>query len=243
MIQFSITAFQQVQMGSKEHLLPLILTLIFGIFLILYSNKNLSEKSQHLVFMLLGFIVSGFVITNQILKIMEGYDIHEDLPLFLCGLMGLIIPVFTITRKYWMFEILSFWILTGTMQSIITPDIADGFPKFNFIRYWVLHLGLILIVFYAFYVFKMRPTFKSIFKSFGALQIYVVSMFIVNYLLGANYFYLNNKPDAATLLDLLGDWPIYLLVTELIILPYFFLIYGFFNFKWKPILQKVGLHP
>ena len=193
--------------------------------------------------MFLGFLVSGFVIVNQVLKFLKGYDFKEDLPLFLCGLMGLIIPVFTITRKYWMFEILSFWILTGTMQSVITPDIAEEFPKFNFIRYWVLHLGLILIVFYAFYVFKMKPTVRSLWKSFGALQIYVVLMFLINFILGANYFYLNKKPEAATLLDLFGDWPLYLLVTELIILPYFFLIYFLFNWMWKPISQTTVPNP
>ncbi len=225
-----------------EHLVPLALTFAFGFFLIQYSNKKLSDRNRNLVFMCLGFLVSGFVVTDQIMKFLNGYDINEDLPLFLCGLMGLIIPVFTITRKYWMFEILSFWILTGTLQSIITPDINTEFPTFNFIRYWVLHLGLILIVFYAFYVFKMNPTLKSLWKSFGALQIYVASMFLINYILGSNYFYLNKKPEVPTLLDLFGDWPIYLLVTELIILPYFFLIYVFFNFRWKPILRKVGIN-
>ena len=225
-----------------EHLVPLTLTFTFGLLLIRYSNKTFSEKNKHIVFNGLGFLISGFVIIDQIMKFLNGYDINEDLPLFLCGLMGLIIPVFTITRKYWMFEILSFWILTGTLQSVITPDINTEFPNFNFIRYWVLHLGLILIVFYAFYVFKMKPTLKSLWKSFGALQIYVALMFMTNYILGSNYFYLNEKPEATTLLDLFGDWPLYLLVTELIILPYFFLIYGFFNFRWKPILRKVGIN-
>ena len=137
-----------------------------------------------------------------------------------------------------MYEILMFWVLAGTIQAVVTPDVADGFPTFNFIRYWVVHLGLILIMFYATYVLNMRPTFKSVFKSFGALQIYVVSMFTINYLLGSNYFYLNRKPEAATLLDLFGDWPVYLLVTELVILPFFFMIYFAFRSRKKSILQR-----
>ena len=193
--------------------------------------------------MSLGFLVSGFVITNQILKFLKGYDLVEDLPLFLCALMGLIIPLFTVSRKYWMFEILLFWVFAGTLQAVITPDIDTGFPTFNFIRYWVLHAGLILIMFYAFFVFKMKPSLKSLWKSFGALQIYVVSMFLINYLLGSNYFYLNKKPDSATLLDLFGPWPVYLLVTELMILPFFFAIYFLFNIKRKPISQTTAPNP
>lgn len=221
-----------------EHLVPLSLAFAIGAYLIWYSNKKLSDRYRHLVFMCLGFLVSGFVVTHQIMKFIKGYDINEDLPLFLCGLMGLLIPFFTITRKYWMFEILIFWIFAGTLQAVITPDIDTGFPTFNFIRYWVLHAGLILIMFYAFFVFKMKPSLKSLWKSFGALQLYVVSMFTINYFLGSNYFYLNEKPKGATLLDLFGEWPMYLLVTELVILPFFFIIYFLFNLKRKPILQK-----
>ena len=193
--------------------------------------------------MFLGFLVSGFVVSNQILKFLKGYDINEDLPLFLCGLMGLIIPFFTVSRKYWMYEILVFWVFAGTLQAVITPDIDTGFPTFNFIRYWVLHSGLILIMFYAFFVFKMKPTLKSLWKSFGALQIYVISMFTINYFLGSNYFYLNEKPKGATLLDIFGPWPIYLLVTELMILPFFFAIYLLFNLRWKPISQTTAPNP
>lgn len=230
-------------MGSLEHLVPLSLAILLLTFLVWFSNNKLSEIQKHIVFKAMGFVVCGFVVVYQFIKIERGYNVAEDLPLFLCGLMGLIIPFFTMTRKYWMFEILVFWVLAGTIQSVITPDIDDGFPTYNFIRYWVVHLGLIMIMLYAFFVFKMKPTLRSVFKSFGALQIYVVSMFVINYLLGSNYFYLNRKPEAATLLDLFGDWPIYLLVTELIILPFFFLIYFLFNLKVKPISQKAGTNP
>ena len=226
-----------------EHLIPLATAFVIGAFLIKYSNRRLSDRKKQVVFMFLGFLVSGFVVSNQILKFLKGYDINEDLPLFLCGLMGLIIPFFTVSRKYWMYEILVFWVFAGTLQAVITPDIDTGFPTFNFIRYWVLHSGLILIMFYAFFVFKMKPTLKSLWKSFGALQIYVISMFTINYFLGSNYFYLNEKPKGATLLDIFGPWPIYLLVTELMILPFFFAIYFLFNLRWKPISQTTAPNP
>jgi len=71
----------------------------------------------------------------------------------------------------------------------------------------------------------MRPTFKSIFKSVLALQVYVVMMVAINALLEANYFYLNEKPKSASVLDYFGDWPYYIIVTQLILVPYFLVIY------------------
>jgi len=132
-----------------------------------------------------------------------------------------------------MFEILVFWIIGGTLQAVITPDISVGFPSFDFFRYWTVHLGLLVIIFYAIFVFKMKPTFKSIFKSFLALQVYVVIMILINYLLKANYFYLNEKPKSASLLDYFGEWPYYIIVAQLIVLPLFFLIYLPFYFSGK----------
>jgi hypothetical integral membrane protein (TIGR02206 family) len=71
----------------------------------------------------------------------------------------------------------------------------------------------------------MKPKLKSVFKSFVALQLYVALMMLVNNLLNANYFYLNEKPKSASLLDYFGEWPYYILVGQLIIIPLFLLIY------------------
>ena len=124
-----------------------------------------------------------------------------------------------------MYEILVFWIIAGTSQGVITPDILVGFPSFDYFRYWTVHLGLLTIIFYATFVFNMRPKLKSVFKSFFALQIYLTVMMLINYVLKANYFYLNEKPKSASVLDLFGEWPYYIMVAQLLLIPYFLTIY------------------
>jgi len=79
----------------------------------------------------------------------------------------------------------------------------------------------------------MRPTLKSVGKSFLGMQAYMLFMFVLNYFLGSNYFYTNRKPNVATLLDLFGDWPQYIFVVELLVVPYFLLIYMPFYFTRK----------
>lgn len=217
---------KRVLIGSLEHLLPIILAVVFTVFFITYSKKHFSDAQQKKALHFFAILVSLTVAFFHVYYISQGnYDIRTDLPLYLCSLLALIIPIFTYYRKYWMYEILLFWIIAGTTQGVITPDIAIGFPVFDYFRYWVVHLGLLVIICYATLVFSMRPRFKSIFKSFFSLQLYVVMMVLINYILGANYFYLNQKPESASVLDYLGDWPYYILVAQLIIVPYFLLIY------------------
>lgn len=222
---------QRVAFGSLEHWLPILIALILGVAIIYYAKKHPGLKIQSQLIHIIAIGVSLTVIGFHLHKLLfDDYDIQKDLPLYLCSLLAILIPLFTYYRKFWMYEILVFWIIAGTLQAVITPDIASGFPSFNFIRYWVVHLGLLMIISYATFVFKMMPTFRSVFKSFLALQLYFLAIMFINYLLNANYFYLNRKPQSASLLDYLGEWPLYIIVVQIILIPYFMLIYLPFYF-------------
>ncbi|MCF7569260.1 TIGR02206 family membrane protein [Sabulilitoribacter arenilitoris] len=222
----AIFLLKRVLIGSIEHIFPIIISILFCVLFIKYSKLKFSSKQQYKALHALGCLVSLTVIAFHLYKIsLEGYNITTDLPLYLCSLMALFIPVFTKYRKYWMFEILVFWILGGTVQGVVTPDIAVGFPSFDYFRFWAVHLGVLIIIFYAIFVFKMSPKLASVFKSYFALQAYVFLMILINYVLNANYFYLLEKPKSASLLDYFGDWPYYIIVVQIILIPYFLLIY------------------
>ena len=216
----------QVVHWTKEHLLPIVFAFLIGFVIIAVAKTKLNLKQKRLLFNILGCFVSLTVIVYHIyIAVTIDYDVSRDLPLFLCSFMALIIPLFTYFRKFWMYEILVFWIFAGTTQAIITPDISNAFPDLEYFRYWIVHLGLVVIILYAIIVFGMRPKFKSVFKSIIALQAYVIVVFLINILLGSNYSYLTKKPNAASILDYLGDWPFYIIITELFIIPYFLIIY------------------
>ncbi len=217
---------ERVQIGSIEHILPIISAFLFGYFLVKLSKNSLNTNQKQKTIHAFAILVSLTVIAYHVYKIaINNYNFKTDLPFYLCSFIAIIIPIFTYYRKYWMYEILVFWIIAGTLQGVITPDIAEGFPSFDYFRYWTVHLGLLIIIFYTTFVFKMRPNFKSVFKSFFVLQIYVVMMIFLNYLLDANYSYLNKKPESASVLDYLGEWPYYIISILLIIIPLFLLIY------------------
>ena len=226
LISLKYNTIDSLEIGSFQHIAPIVITLVLALALILFAKRKLDQAQQEQVFKGLGYFVSLTVLVYHINLIIKGnYNLSTDLPLFLCSFMALFIFVFTNSRKYWVFEILLFWIIAGTSQAVITPDISVGFPSFDYFRYWIAHLGLIVIIFYAIFVFKMQPTWKSVFKSFLALQVYMLVIFGINFLLDANYSYLNKKPNSASALDYLGDWPTYLLVVEVFLIPYFLIIY------------------
>lgn len=226
-------------MFGFQHIIAILFFALFGYTLIVWAKK-LSEKKQHQ----LGIVISIFLCASLVVWTLsriyiQGFDATEHLPLHLCNIISLLLPIFAVTRKKWMYEVLLFWIMAGTSQAIITPDLAHGFPHYDYLKYFVVHCGLVVFILYATIIYNMRPTVKSIFKSFLALQVYFVAMLLVNKLLGSNYFFISEKPPHGSLLDYLGDWPYYILVAELILFPYFFLIYLPFHLtRKKTISQK-----
>jgi hypothetical integral membrane protein (TIGR02206 family) len=219
----------RVLIGSFEHLLPIGVSLLFFFILIKYA-KRASQKTQIKLIQFVSLAISASVICYHIVQIVNGnYNFKEDLPLYLCSFLGLVIPFFTYFRKYWMFEILVFWIIAGTFQGVITPDIAEGFPSLDYFRYWMVHLGLLGVMAYAIFIFKMKPKLVSVFKSYAFLQLYLLLMLLLNFMIGANYMYLNRKPDSASVLDMLGEWPIYALKADAILFIVFLVIYTCFN--------------
>ena len=209
---------------SGQHILISAIVIVVGTILILWAKKQ-SEQIQFLTGNIIASSISLTVIFGSILNsYKQDFNYQDDLPLHLCSFLALVIPVLSYTRKYIYYEIFFFLILAGTLQSLITPS-DYNFLNFTFFRYWFVHSGLVLFMLYATFVYKMRPTIKSVFKSFIGMQFYMILMFLINYLLGSNYFYTNRKPDATTLLDVFGEWPQYIFVVELIVIPFFLLIY------------------
>jgi len=209
---------------TLQHLVVVLFCFLFGILLVKFSQKQ-SKKNQNLIGNLFAFSISITVIFGTFLNVLKGnFNYQENLPLHLCSFLALLIPILSYTRKLLYFEVFFFLILAGTLQSLITPS-EYNYLNYPFFRYWYVHAGLVIFMMYAVFVYKMKPTLKSVGKSFLGMQLYMVFMFLINYILGSNYFYTNRKPNATTLLDVFGDWPQYIFVVEIIVIPFFLLIY------------------
>ena len=223
-----------------DHLWGIAVSVLFIVIIPWISVKYLNRKSQNHLGIIIGYIVMLNYPVWVILEIIAGsFDMSLHLPVHLCRLSNLLIPLVMIKRHFLTFEILFFWGLSGSLQGAITPDISAGFPHFHYFRFWVGHNGIILALVYAVVVFKMRPTSYSIWKSFIALNIFLILAVIVNLVLDANYFWICGKPTTPTgehvpsILDFMGPWPWYILSAEFLALFHFVLAYLPFYFLKK----------
>ena len=120
----------------------------------------------------------------------------------------------------------------GGIQALATPDLGIyGFPHFRFFQTFISHGLIVTSAIYMTVVEGFRPTWKSLLRVAIWLNIYVVVVFFINNAIGSNYLMINGKPATPSLLDLLPDWPIYILYMEGIGVITFLLLYLPFAIK------------
>jgi hypothetical integral membrane protein (TIGR02206 family) len=125
-----------------------------------------------------------------------------------------------------------FWGLGGAIQALLTPNIGDyGFPHYRFFQFFVSHGLLIFASLYMTFVTGMRPTHGSIWKVWGLTNAYMVLIAGFNWLTGGNYLFICHKPETGSIMDVMGPWPWYILVLEIVAIISFYIYYLPFALK------------
>ena len=171
------------------------------------------------------FLCFTVVAWTAITLAFDRFNVDQSLPLSICNLFSLVAPFLFWTPNQRRFEIVYFFVLSGTLQAIITPDPEGGFPSYGFFKYWIVHCGLVIVVIHHLIAFKLFPRAKGILVTFMWLNIYILCLIPINLFLDANYFYLMRKPITPTLLDFFGPWPNYIFATEVLAIVVFAIMY------------------
>ena len=206
------------------------ITLLFIVFVI-FIAKRLDYKFQSTLARSLAILVAIEFVAVQGYYIYQGtWTPQDSLPFHLCRLMWFNAMIVLFTRHQVAFELSLFIGMIGGLHSLLTPEFTHGVDVILLIDYFLVHGGLIAIPLYCVFVLGMRPRKMAWLKAFVYLQILVVSVAIIDFLLGANYMYLAVKPNVENFF-LIGEWPYYIIGLELAILLHAFVVYLPFYFK------------
>ena len=143
---------------SMTHGIPVLILIIFAIFVILYGKSLPSRKKKKNILILLAFIPFIALMIQIIIVLVRGtFTIQADLPIHICRLLALTAPlVYWKEHKFWT-GIFYFWILVGTLNAVIAADIRHDFPHWNYLTYFVVHQGLIIPVSYTHLTLPTTP--------------------------------------------------------------------------------------
>ena len=134
------------------------------------------------------------------------------LPLHICDAALFATVIALVARSGFFFEIAWFWGLGGTLQGLLTPNLDAGFPEFDFLRFVILHGGIVASALFMALGLRMRPRRGAVLRLILATNVWLAFLAVVDLLLGANYGFLCQAPPRSPLFFL--PWPWYLLLLE-----------------------------
>ncbi|MBU3700374.1 MAG: TIGR02206 family membrane protein [Candidatus Kapabacteria bacterium] len=179
-----------MMMFSIEHVLMMVATILLCTVVPSIMRRN-PRRAELISYGLAGTLLVN-IFVYQAYRIGAGYwSITTDLPMHLCAWANIVTAAALITRRPALIEIAWCWVMTGSVNALITPQLDNSFPEIPFIYFVVGHTGLITAVCAAVFGLNIRPRPGAWLRVMAASQIYFVCAIAINHLTGSNYGFLD----------------------------------------------------
>jgi hypothetical integral membrane protein (TIGR02206 family) len=222
-IMFSVTGMQGFELFSTVHLVTLVLFLIACVALVYF--RNMLKKYQRIIKWTLFILLPACEISSHLWLILTNQWDVSDLPLHLCSLSTFLAMYLFLKKNNKVFYLLYFFGTLPPILAMVTPEMIYTFPHFRFIEYFLHHSVIPLAALYFILFEGYRVPRKAILFSYVTVNIIAVPIFILNQLLGTNFFYLASPTEAKTILTFFGTGIMYYINLQIAALIVLFITY------------------
>lgn len=159
-------------------------------------------------------------------------------PLQLCDLSWMLAVGALWTRNERAGQLLYYWGIVLASQAVFTPDLAQPFPDPRYVMFWGMHFLTVWAAFFLTFGLGIRPSWAGFRFAVAVTLGWLVTVMTINALAGTNYGYLNRKPPVASLLDLFGPWPAYVVVEIVLVAG----IWALMTWPWVRSSRETDAH-
>lgn len=195
---------------TLPHFLPIILMIVVILLIYFFREKIRNCKHESVIRMVIAFclIISEMSYYWRLIAFPSlNPNPIDHLPITVCGWAAILGSYMIVSKSQNMFDIIYFWLLSGTVFALLTPTVISytGPTRFRYYQFWVEHTFGYIATFYMIFVHGFRPNKKSIVKSYIALFVLAIVAFVTNTMLGpgANYLFLAAPESTPSVLDIL----------------------------------------
>ncbi|HET8540403.1 MAG TPA: TIGR02206 family membrane protein [Anaeromyxobacter sp.] len=138
----------------------------------------------------------------------------HGLPLDLCDVLLWLTVWALAAPRPWTLDVVYYLGLAGSGMALLTPDPGAALGTYEGAKFFLAHGGVVGAILFLVLAGRLRPRPGSWWRVFLWVNAYASVIALVDWRFGANYMYLREKPASASLLDVLGPWPWYVLAAE-----------------------------
>lgn len=215
---------QDLGIFGPIHIAILVATPLLALLLGWVARRS-APRARHIRLTLAWILVLNEVAT-QIYRYQKGWLRFPDLlPLQLSDLTLwlTIIALFTMWKP--LLDVVYYLGIAGAGNATITPELFEPITALSSIAFFVAHAGVVVATLFLVWSRLHRPRPGSPWRGFLLVNVWAALLGIFNAVYHTNYMFLCEKPAVASLLDYFGPWPVYLLVTELLAIVLFGLLW------------------
>jgi hypothetical integral membrane protein (TIGR02206 family) len=195
-----------------------------GAALLVWIGRRQTESQARRLGRILGALTAAIYASVLIYSLIPP-SVERSVPLRLTDLATVAAAYALWSQRQWAFALTYYWGLVLSAQALISPVlIGPDFPHYTFLAFWAIHLLVVWAAIYLTWGRGMRPQWRSYRITIAVTVVWAAVTLAFNGIAGTNYGFLNRKPATATLLDVLGPWPVYVLTAATLILIVWFLM-------------------
>lgn len=184
--------------------------------LLLAGPRVRGRRAERTLSVVLAVALVAFGVASTVSALVP-WDLDDSLPLQICDLAWVVVAWALLTGHPTATALTYYWGLTLGVQALIQPTLTSPFPHVEFFAFWGKHLLIVWGAVYLTLGLRHGPDWRAYRVAVGWTAVWLVVVLCLNGLLGTDYGYVNGKPSEATVLDLLGPWPLYVVAEMAIV--------------------------
>jgi hypothetical integral membrane protein (TIGR02206 family) len=201
---------------GPSHWAVLAVFVVVALLLVWLGRRQ--TESQSRLFGRVAGVLTAAIYAAVFVYALFPFDVRWSVPLQLTDLATVIAAYAWWSQRHWAFVLTYYWGLVLSVQALISPALSGpDFPSHQFLGFWSIHLLVVWAAIYLTWGRGMRPGWRSFRVVVAVTLAWMAFTLMFNGIAGSNYGFLNAKPSTASLLDVLGPWPWYLLTAGALI--------------------------
>jgi hypothetical integral membrane protein (TIGR02206 family) len=206
-----------------------IVVFIVGAVLLVWVGRRQTAAQARRLGRILGAL-TGVIYGAVLIYSLIPPSISYSVPLRLTDLATAAAAYALWSQRHWAFVLTYYWGLVLSAQALISPALEGrDFPHYEFLGFWAIHLLVVWAAIYLTWGRGMRPGWRSFRFVVVVTAAWVVITFVFNSIAGTNYGFTNRKPTTASLLDVLGPWPVYIFTASALIVT----VWALMTWPWE----------
>ena len=159
----------------------------------------------------------------------------DSMPLQLTDLATVVGAYALWSQKQWAYALTYYWGLVLSTQALISPALqGPDFPSARYFAFWSIHLLVVWAAIYLTWGRGMRPDWRDFRLAVIVTAVWATVTFTFNRIAGTDFGFLNRKPSTASLLDVLGPWPLYLFIAAALVS----LVWALMTWPWERLRSR-----